>query len=43
VSLFVVLDRSKVLFVVDGKDAATVAAFAVDLTEQRRIRRRSAS
>ena len=33
VSLFVNLDRSQVLFVADGKDAATVSAFAADLTE----------
>lgn len=33
VSLFVDLDRSRVLFVADGKDAATVGAFANDLTE----------
>ncbi len=33
VSLFVNLDRSQVLFVADGKDAATVGAFADDLTE----------
>jgi len=33
VSLFVNLDRSQVLFVADGKDAATVAAFADDLTK----------
>jgi transposase len=33
VSLFVNLDRSQVLFVADGKDAATVSAFADDLTE----------
>jgi transposase len=33
VSLFVNLDHSQVLFVVDGKDAATVGAFAADLTE----------
>jgi len=33
VSLFVDLDRSRVLFVADGKDAATVGAFAEDLTE----------
>jgi transposase len=32
VSLFVNLDRSQVLFVADGKDAATVSAFADDLT-----------
>ena len=32
VSLFVNLDRSQVLFVADGKDAATVSAFAADLT-----------
>jgi transposase len=32
VSLFVDLDRSQVLFVADGKDAATVSAFADDLT-----------
>jgi transposase len=32
VSLFVDLDRSRVLFVADGKDAATVGAFAEDLT-----------
>ena len=32
VSLFVDLDLKKVLFVADGKDAATVAAFAEDLT-----------
>jgi transposase len=32
VSLFVHLDRSQVLFVADGKDAATVSAFAADLT-----------
>jgi transposase len=32
VSLFVNLDRSQVLFVADGKDAATVGAFADDLT-----------
>jgi transposase len=33
VSLFVDLDRSRVLFVTEGKDAATVGAFAADLTE----------
>ena len=33
VSLFVDLDHSRVLFVADGKDAATVGAFAEDLTE----------
>jgi transposase len=33
VSLFVDLDRSQVLFVADGKDAATVSAFADDLSE----------
>jgi transposase len=33
VSLFVNLDHSQVLFVADGKDAATVSAFADDLTE----------
>ncbi len=32
VSLFVDLDNSRVLFVADGKDAATVGAFAEDLT-----------
>jgi transposase len=32
VSLFVNLDRAQVLFVADGKDAATVSAFADDLT-----------
>jgi transposase len=31
VSLFVDIDRAKVLFVADGKDGATVAAFAEDL------------
>jgi len=31
VSLFVDIDRAKVLFVADGKDSATVAAFAEDL------------
>src|SRR5206468_7470243 len=33
VSLFVNLDHAQVLFVTDGKDAATVRAFAEDLTE----------
>jgi transposase len=33
VSLFVDLDGPKVLFVADGKDAATVEKFAADLTE----------
>jgi transposase len=33
VSLFVNLDRSQVRFVADGKDAATVSAFADDLIE----------
>lgn len=33
VSLFVNLDRSQVLFVAEGKDAATVGAFADDLTK----------
>jgi len=33
VSLFVDLDHSQVLFVADGKDAATVSAFADDLIE----------
>ena len=33
VSLFVNLDQAQVLFVADGKDAATVGAFADDLTE----------
>jgi transposase len=33
VSLFVNLDRAQVLFVADGKDAATVSAFADDLSE----------
>jgi transposase len=33
VSLFVNLDRSQVVFVADGKDAATVSAFANDLTQ----------
>lgn len=33
VSLFVNLDRSQVVFVADGKDAATVGAFADDLAE----------
>jgi transposase len=33
VSLFVNLDHAQVLFVADGKDAATVGAFADDMTE----------
>ena len=33
VSLFVNLNHAQVLFVADGKDAATVSAFAEDLTE----------
>jgi len=33
VSLFVDLDRTQVLFVADGKDAATVGAFAADLQQ----------
>jgi hypothetical protein len=33
VSLFVVLDPSKALFAVDGKDAAKIGDFAVDLTD----------
>jgi transposase len=32
ISLFVDIDRSRVLFATEGKDAATVAAFAKDLT-----------
>ena len=35
ITLFVDIDQARVLFAIDGKDAETVAAFAVDLNAHR--------